>query len=58
MYEKYLSEPIPPRRRCRHHAVMLSVVIAYAALRSLAMHLKPTWLMDVSTGCAWRAAGR
>ena len=24
----------------------------------LVMHLKPTWLVDVSTGSAWRAAGR
>ena len=24
----------------------------------LTTHLKPTWLVDVSTGSAWRAAGR
>jgi hypothetical protein len=25
---------------------------------SRTMHLKPTWLVEVSTGCGWRAAGR
>jgi hypothetical protein len=25
---------------------------------ALTTHLNPTWLVDVSTGSAWRAAGR
>jgi hypothetical protein len=28
------------------------------SLPALTMHRNPTWLVDVSTGCAWRAAGR
>jgi hypothetical protein len=28
----------------------------HISFRFLMTHPKPTWLMDVSTGCAWRAA--
>jgi hypothetical protein len=34
------------------------VVLTHEALLCLMMHLKPTWLIEVSTGSAWRAAGR
>ncbi|SFJ96784.1 hypothetical protein SAMN04488498_101602 [Mesorhizobium albiziae] len=32
--------------------------IAYCIDPLLTMQRNPTWLIDVSTGCAWRAAGR
>src|ERR1700675_2784490 len=34
------------------------LVLTHNALLFLLMHLKPTWLVEVSTGSAWRAAGR
>src|SRR5262249_30647167 len=35
-----------------------SVPVAHAILLCLTTHRKPRWLVDVSTACAWRAAGR
>jgi hypothetical protein len=31
---------------------------SFAWPQARTMHRKPTWLMPVSIGCAWRAAGR
>ena len=38
------------------HLVLAHDAIPFCSI--LAMHLKPTWLVEVSTGSAWRAAGR
>src|SRR5262249_37039728 len=35
-----------------------SVPVAHAILLCLTTQRKPRWLVDVSTACAWRAAGR
>jgi hypothetical protein len=35
-----------------------AVFFAHTFLPGRMTHLKPTWLVDVSVGCGWRAAGR
>ena len=35
-----------------------AVFFAHTSLPGRMTHLKPTWLVDVSVGCGWRAAGR
>src|SRR5215813_11371222 len=42
----------------RHEPVPMVLLCAHHSLRCLTTHLNPTWLIEVSTGSAWRAAGR
>src|SRR4051812_43419597 len=48
---RFVSEPI-------HIIEIASRPLYCESLPALTMHRNPTWLVDVSTGCAWRAAGR
>src|SRR4051812_31430944 len=46
------------RLRVAYSEVLARGFAVHDPLLSFMTHLRPTWLVDVSTGWAWRAAGR
>jgi hypothetical protein len=46
------------RRIARKMQARLGKAMALGQPRDLEMQRKPTWLVEVSTGSGWRAAGR